>query len=285
MQVARNFFLSREKTFLRKAREILLAVRIEQNFSKDEILGLYVNKIFLGGRAYGFGAAAQLYFGRPLEQLDVAEVALLAGLPKAPSRDNPLANRARARERRDYVLGRMHALGYLDDAAYERALNYPDTAGRYGFIPELDAPDVAEMARAWAIQRYGDAAYTAGYRIITTVDGGQQMSATRALRAGLLAYDRRRGGWRRWGRRSSTPTSSPCSSASPRASISAMVQLVEQGLNAPPRVATGARVQARPVVRAVGAVDVGGEVPTPVAAQSPGFYTNAQLFELVHGNG
>lgn len=193
MQVARNFFLSREKTFLRKAREILLAVRIEQNFSKDEILGLYVNKIFLGGRAYGFGAAAQLYFGRPLERLDVAEVALLAGLPKAPSRDNPLANRERARERRDYVLGRMHALAYLDDDAYERALQYPDTAGRYGFDAELDAPDVAEMARAWAIQRYGDAAYTAGYRVFTTIDSGQQSSATRALRAGLLDYDRRHG--------------------------------------------------------------------------------------------
>ena len=193
MQVARNFFLSREKTFLRKAREILLAVRIEQNFSKDEILGLYVNKIFLGGRAYGFGAAAQLYFGRPLEQLDVAEVALLAGLPKAPSRDNPLANRERARERRDYVLGRMHALGYLDDAAYQRALHYPDTAGRYGFLPELDAPDVAEMARAWAIQRYGDAAYTAGYRIFTTIDSAQQINATRALRDGLQSYDRRHG--------------------------------------------------------------------------------------------
>lgn len=193
MQVARNFFLNREKTFLRKAREILLAVRIEQNFSKQEILGLYVNKIFLGGRAYGFGAAAQLYFGRPLEQLDVAEVALLAGLPKAPSRDNPLANPARARERRDYVLGRMHALGYLDDAAYERALQYPDTTGRFGFTAELDAPDVAEMARSWAIQRYGEAAYTAGYRIYTTIDSAQQISATRALRTGLLAYDRRHG--------------------------------------------------------------------------------------------
>ena len=143
MQVARNFFLSREKTFLRKAREILLAVRIEQNFSKEQILGLYVNKIFLGGRAYGFGAASQLYFGRPLEQLDVAEVALLAGLPKAPSRDNPLASRHRARERRDYVLGRMHALGYLDDAAYQRALEYPDTTGRYGLDAELESPDVA----------------------------------------------------------------------------------------------------------------------------------------------
>ncbi|MFZ5491154.1 MAG: penicillin-binding protein 1A [Pseudomonadota bacterium] len=193
MQVARNFFLSREKTFNRKAREILLAVRIEQNFSKEEILGLYVNKIFLGERAYGFGAAAQIYFGRPLERLDVAEIALLAGLPKAPSRDNPLANPERARERRDYVLARMHALGYLEDDAFQRALRYPDTAGRFGFMAELEAPDVAEMARAWAVQRYGEAAYTNGYRIFTTIDSGQQISATRALRTGLLNYDRRHG--------------------------------------------------------------------------------------------
>lgn len=193
MQVARNFFLSREKTFLRKAREILLAVRIEQNFSKDQILGLYVNKVFLGRRAYGFGAAAQLYYGRPVEQLHVAEVAMLAGLPKAPSRDNPLVNPQRAIERRNYVLGRMHALGYIDGDQYQEALARPDRAGHYGFVPELDAPDVAEMARAWAIQRFGEQAYAGGYRIITTINSEQQASATRALRTGLLAYDRRHG--------------------------------------------------------------------------------------------
>ena len=193
MQVARNFFLGREKTFRRKAREILLAVRIEQNFSKDQILGLYVNKVFLGQRAYGFGAAAQFYYGRPVEQLHVAEVAMLAGLPKAPSRDNPLVNPRRALERRNYVLGRMHALGYIDSDQYQQALEYPDRAGRYGFAPELDAPDVAEMARAWAIQRFGEDAYAAGYRIITTINSTQQSRATRALRAGLLAYDRRHG--------------------------------------------------------------------------------------------
>ncbi len=193
MQVARNFYLSREKSFRRKALEILLAIRIEQNLSKDQILGLYVNKIFLGNRAYGFGAAAELYYGRPTEQLDVAEVALLAGLPKAPSRDNPLVNRQRALERRDYVLGRMHALGYLDADGYRRALAHVDTAGHHGFAPQLEADHVAEMARAWMLERYGDAAYENGYQVITTILGAQQRAANQALRSGLQAYDRRHG--------------------------------------------------------------------------------------------
>lgn len=193
MQVARNFFLSQEKTFLRKALEILLAIRIEQNLSKDQILGLYVNKIFLGNRAYGFGAAALFYYGRPVHQLTVAEVALLAGLPKAPSRDNPLVNPQRAVERRNYVLGRMLALGYLSADDYLLATTHVDIAGHYGFTPEVEADYVAEMARAWMLERYGDSAYENGYRVITTVDSGQQRTANRALRAGLLAYDRRHG--------------------------------------------------------------------------------------------
>jgi penicillin-binding protein 1A len=193
MQVARNFYLSQEKTFLRKALEILLAVRIEQNLSKDQILGLYVNKIFLGYRAYGFGAAAQIYYGRPIEQLSLAQIAMLAGLPKAPSRDNPLINPGRALERRNYVLGRMYALGYIDQEQYQSALAEPDTARHYGFVSELEAPFVAEMARAWMIEHFGDSAYTAGYRVITTVDSAQQTLANRALRAGLRAYDRRHG--------------------------------------------------------------------------------------------
>lgn len=193
MQVARNFFLSQEKTFLRKALEILLAIRIEQNLSKDQILGLYVNKIFLGNRAYGFGAAALLYYGRPVQQLTVAEVALLAGLPKAPSRDNPLANPQRAVARRNYVLGRMYALHYLSADEYRLALEHVDGAGHYGFTPQLEADYVAEMARAWMLERYGERAYEAGYRVMTTLDGRQQRAADRALRAGLLAYDRRHG--------------------------------------------------------------------------------------------
>ncbi|MGK2942367.1 MAG: penicillin-binding protein 1A [Immundisolibacter sp.] len=192
-QVARNFFLSREKTFLRKGLEIMLAVRIEQHFSKDQILGLYVNKIFLGHRAYGFGAAAQIYYGRPIAQLTVSEIAMLAGLPKAPSRDNPLVNPKRALERRDYILGRMYSLGYLSADDYQHALEQADSAGHYGFDPDVDAPYVAEMARAWMVGRYGDAAYTDGYRVITTVDSQQQQVANRALRTGLLNYDRRHG--------------------------------------------------------------------------------------------
>lgn len=193
MQVARNFYLSQERTFLRKALEILLAVRIEQNLSKDQILNLYVNKIFLGYRAYGFGAAAQTYYGRPIEQLSIAEIAMLAGLPKAPSRDNPLINPGRALERRNYVLGRMYSLGYIDQGQYQRALAEPDAARHYGFASELEAPFVAEMARAWMIEHFGDSSYTAGYRVITTVDSTQQILANRALRAGLRTYDRRHG--------------------------------------------------------------------------------------------
>lgn len=193
MQVARNFFLSQEKTFLRKALEILLAIRIEQNLSKDQILGLYVNKIFLGNRAYGFGAAALIYYGRPVDSLTVSQVAMLAGLPKAPSRDNPLVNPRRAVERRDYVLGRMYVLGYLDADDYRLALAQPDAAGHYGFTPEVEADYVAEMARAWMLERYGESAYENGYRVITTIDSGQQRAANRALQAGLLAYDRRHG--------------------------------------------------------------------------------------------
>jgi penicillin-binding protein 1A len=193
MQVARNFYLSQEKTFLRKALEILLAVRIEQNLSKDQILGLYVNKIFLGYRAYGFGAAARIYYGRSVDQLSIAQMAMLAGLPKAPSRDNPLVNPQRAVERRNYVLGRMYALGYIDQDQYQRAVAEPDTARHYGFVSELDAPFVAEMARAWMVEHFGEVAYTAGYRVITTIDSTQQALATKALRAGLRTYDRRHG--------------------------------------------------------------------------------------------
>jgi penicillin-binding protein 1A len=193
MQVARNFFLSQDKTFLRKALEILLAIRIEQNLNKDQILALYINKIFLGNRAYGFGAAARTYYGRPIETLTVAELAMLAGLPKAPSRDNPLVNPQRALERRNYVLGRMYALGYLDNAEYQQALAQPDTAGHFGFEAQVEAPYAAEMARTWMVERFGTDAYEHGYRVITTIDSQQQSAANAALRAGLLAYSRRHG--------------------------------------------------------------------------------------------
>ena len=193
MQVARNFFLSRDKTFLRKALEILLAVRIEQALTKEQILGLYVNKIFLGNRAYGFGAAAQMYYGRPVDELTLPEIAMLAGLPKAPSRDNPLANRQRAQQRRNYVLGRMQALGYIDAQTYQSALQAPSTAEHHGFTAELEAPHVAEMARAWMVERYGEQVYESGYRVITTLQGAQQRAASDAVRRGLHAYDLRHG--------------------------------------------------------------------------------------------
>lgn len=193
MQVARNFFLSKEKTFLRKALEILLAVRIEQTLTKDQILGLYVNKIFLGNRAYGFGAAAQVYYGRPVDELTLPEIAMLAGLPKAPSRDNPLANPRRAQQRRNYVLARMRALGYIDAQTYQTALEAPNTAGHHGFTAELEAPHVAEMARAWMVERYGEQVYESGYRVITTIESTQQRAAGDAVRRGLHAYDLRHG--------------------------------------------------------------------------------------------
>ncbi|MFZ0485935.1 MAG: transglycosylase domain-containing protein, partial [Arenicellales bacterium] len=129
MQVARNYFLSREKTFTRKIKEALLAFRLERMFTKDQILELYLNKIFLGHRAYGFGAAARIYYGKPLDKLTLPEIAVLAGLPKAPSRDNPITNPDRAMNRRDYVLSRMHKLHYIDDATYNEAIRAPLTAG------------------------------------------------------------------------------------------------------------------------------------------------------------
>ncbi len=193
MQVARNFFLSREKTYVRKLNEILLALKIERELSKDEILELYLNKIFLGHRAYGVGAAAQVYYGKPLNQLDLSQLAMIAGLPKAPSRFNPVVNPDRAQARRNYVLGRMRELGYITQAEYETAIRSSVTASVHGLRAELDAPYVAEMARAYMEEKLGEDAYTGGYRVYTTLDGRLQIAAGAALRQALLAYDRRHG--------------------------------------------------------------------------------------------
>ncbi len=193
MQVARNFFLSREKTFLRKFNEILLALQIERELSKQEILELYVNKIYLGKRAYGIGAAANIYYGKSIEELDVAQLAMIAGLPKAPSAFNPINNPSRARVRRDWILRRMHKLGYLDEAQWEEATNAPVTAAYHGPVLELSAAYPAEMARAFAIQQFGLQAYTEGYVVTTTVDGRLQRAAQAALAKGLYAYDQRHG--------------------------------------------------------------------------------------------
>lgn len=193
MQVARNFFLSPEKTYTRKLREVLLAFKIEQELSKDEILELYVNKIFLGHRAYGFAAAAQIYYGNTLDKLSLAEMALLAGLPKAPSRDNPLTNPQSALERRNYVLRHMYGLGYIDEAALDRALEAPLTASRHALRFEADAPYVAEMVRQYMFQTYDEKTYAGGFHVYTTIDSRHQRAADRALRLALLEYDRRHG--------------------------------------------------------------------------------------------
>lgn len=193
MQVARNFFLSPEKTYLRKLNEIFLALKIENSLSKEEILSLYLNKIYLGKRAYGFAAAAQVYYGRDLADLGVAELAMIAGLPKAPSSYNPINNPERALERRNYVLGRMHELNFLDDEAYQTALTFVDDAKVHGQAIELEAPYIAEMVRNDMLERFGTNAYTAGYKVYTTLDAKRQRSANTALRDNLLNYDRRHG--------------------------------------------------------------------------------------------
>src|SRR5690606_1657603 len=193
MQVAKNFFLSSERSFSRKINEILLALQIERQLSKNEILELYVNKIYLGNRAYGIEAAAQIYFGKSIRDLSLAQMAMIAGLPKAPSRYNPLANPERSRERRNWILGRMLRLGHIDDAQYEQAIAEPVDARYHIASPELAAPYVAEMARAEMVGRYGSDAYTAGYRVTTTTPSHLQDQANRALREGLMEYDRRHG--------------------------------------------------------------------------------------------
>ena len=193
MQVARNFFLGREKTYERKLKEILLALKIERRLSKEEILELYFNKIFFGHRAYGVGAATQVYYGRSLEELKLAQVAMLAGLPKAPSRYNPIVNPQRALARRDYVLGRMLELGFIGAEAHADAVAEPVSAKRHGLKVEIEAPYAAEMVRAALKEELGERAYVGAYRVFTTIDSARQSAANRALRTGLLEYDRRHG--------------------------------------------------------------------------------------------
>jgi len=194
MQVARNFFLSSEKTYLRKINEIFLSFKIENELTKEEILELYLNKIYLGHRSYGIAAAAQVYYGKTMDQLTIAEMAMIAGLPKAPSRFNPVTNSKRAVTRRNYVLGRMHALNHIDTDTYEDALSAEDTARLHGLSIEVSAPHVAEMVRAQMVEQYGDEqTYTGGYKVITTIDARLQVAANNALRRALLDYDSRHG--------------------------------------------------------------------------------------------
>ncbi len=193
MQVARNFFLSREKTFLRKFSEILLALKIERELNKEDILTLYLNKIYFGKRAYGVGAAAKTYFGRDINNLTIAELAMIAGLPKAPSTFNPIVNPDRAMLRRNYVLRRMHDLSFIDSKALLEQQASPNTAKLHQLGIELEAPDVAEMVRSEMIERYGSDAYTEGYKVYTTVKSHLQRQANKALRDGLLDYETRHG--------------------------------------------------------------------------------------------
>ncbi len=193
MQVAKNYFLTSERSFSRKINEILLALQIERELSKNEILELYVNKIYLGNRAYGIEAASQVYYGKPISELSIAQLATIAGLPKAPSAFNPLANPARSLERRDWILGRMYRLGRLDETTYRQALAEPENARYHGASPELDASYIAEMARAEMVGRFGSAAYTDGFRVHTTVSSERQVAANIALNLGLIEYDQRHG--------------------------------------------------------------------------------------------
>ena len=195
MQVARNMFLTQKREWRRKLQEVFLTWRMEREFTKEQILALYLNVIFFGQRSYGVAAAAETYFGKPLERLTVGEAALLAGIPKAPTDMNPIASPQRARDRRSYVLRRMHELGYISDAELADASAEPVVGKLNAPLNDVDAPYVAEMARLELVRRYGEAAQNAGFRVFTTIDPRLQAAANRALRLGLLEYDRRRG-WR-----------------------------------------------------------------------------------------
>ena len=193
MQVARNFFLSPEQSYIRKAKEVLLALRLEQLLDKDQILELYLNKIFLGHRAYGFGGAATTYYGMPLAELNAAQFAMLAALPKAPSTVNPVSNPERALERRNYILDRMFELGYISEDEYAESTNSPVTAKLHQSEGEVMAPYVSEFVRQIVVDEFGTEAYEAGYKVYTTVNSQDQTAAVHSLREGLISYDRRHG--------------------------------------------------------------------------------------------
>jgi penicillin-binding protein 1A len=193
MQVARNFFLTKEKTLSRKFNEMMLAFKIEHNLSKDEIFELYVNQIYLGQRAYGFTTAAQIYFGKPLSQLSVAETAMIAGLPKAPSIYNPIANPKRAKLRQMYVLRRMHELGFIDTPTFEKAQIEPIIAKRNNQEFAVKADYLSEMVRQVMYDRFQEEAYTQGFNVYTTIRLLDQKAAYESLRKGVIDYDRRHG--------------------------------------------------------------------------------------------
>ena len=193
MQVARNFFLTREKTITRKLSEMLLAFKIERNLNKDQILELYINQIFLGQRAYGFAAAGQTYFDKRLDQLSVSETATLAGLPKAPSKCNPINNLKCANQRALYVLRRMRELNYISDEQYQSAVNQPARLRRAIETYSVPADYVAEMVRQYMFDTHGETAYDSGFKVVTTIRKDDQLAADESLRKGLLDYDNRHG--------------------------------------------------------------------------------------------
>ncbi|MEI2767096.1 MAG: penicillin-binding protein 1A [Nitrosomonas sp.] len=193
MQVARNFFLTRDKTFTRKLNEMLLAFKIEQNLSKDKILELYINQIYLGQRSYGFSAAAQTYFGKPLEEIDIAEAAVLAGLPKAPSTYNPISNPKRAKSRQLYVLGRLHKLKLISREELSTLEAQPIVVKKQSLVFATPADYVAEMVRQVIYDRFQEDAYSKGIRVYTTIRQQDQNAAYYALRKNLIEYDRRHG--------------------------------------------------------------------------------------------
>ncbi|EPJ45755.1 MAG: penicillin-binding protein [Osedax symbiont Rs1] len=193
MQVAKNFFLTREKSFSRKFSEILLALKIESSLSKEKIFELYINKIYLGHRSYGIQAASYVYYGKNINQINLAQLAMIAGLPKAPSSFNPIRNPTRAIVRRNWIIGRMLGLDYISKAEHDQAISQPVTAYYHSAKIQLYAPYIAEMVRKQLYQKYGDSLYTSGYQVITTVDSTMQASANLAVQNGLLAYVKRHG--------------------------------------------------------------------------------------------
>jgi penicillin-binding protein 1A len=192
-QLARSYFLNLDRTIERKAKEAFLAYKIEQEFSKEQIMALFLNKMFFGQRAYGVAAGAQVYFNKSLQDVNVAEAATLAGVLPAPSRYNPVRSVANAEMRRGYVLDRMLSLDFISESEHADAMAYPVESRLHGTAVELSAPYVAEMVRREMLSRYGEATYTAGYQVVTTLDAKLQRAADYSLRNGLLEYTRRRG--------------------------------------------------------------------------------------------
>jgi penicillin-binding protein 1A len=193
MQVARNFFLTRKKTYSRKIKEILLALKIDKELSKDKVLELYLNKVYFGKRAYGVAAASQVYYGKPLNQLTLPQMAMIAGLPQAPSRNNPINNPTQALKRRNHVLWRMHHVKFISEQEYKQAIKAPITASFHGRRVQVHAPYFAEMVRQVIVSDFGEGAYTAGLSVYTTLSPTLQQDSENSLQRGLLAYTKRHG--------------------------------------------------------------------------------------------